>query len=314
MTQHNIDLTKLLDRALAGLRDETTAHHRLEALCEHLYRLRAEVSPRQWKSIGALCRAHPIFPVLLSEPITSRGFAKPRGYAGDAKLMDLIYSVQPAAGLTRESGLVHSFLKGRPSLRGARARKLKLAALLHRTLDEVESPEILSVACGHMRESQLLSPSRLNRAKRFVALDQDEQSLHEVSRSMSECSALSIVPGSIRRLIAGREELGEFDLIYSLGLYDYLEQPVAARLTQVLFDSLKPGGRLVIANYLPVQDSAYMETFMEWDLIYRTPEEILEMASDVHMDQVSEKRYTEEHSGTIGFLELSKASAMSFAA
>ena len=27
-----------------------------------------------------------------------------------------------------------------------------------------------------------------------------------------------------------------------------------------------------------------------------------------------EKRYTEEHSGTIGFLELSKASAMSFAA
>ena len=92
------------------------------------------------------------------------------------------------------------------------------------------------------------------------------------------------------------------------------EQPVAARLTQVLFDSLKPGGRLVIANYLPVQDSAYMETFMEWNLIYRTPEEILEMASDVHMDQVSEKRYTEEHSGTIGFLELSKASAMSFAA
>lgn len=304
----------LLDTALTSLHSDETGHRALEDLCAYLYQLRSEASPSQWASIGESCRAHPLFDLVLSEPITQRAFGKPRGYAGDAKLMDLIYSVQAPAGLSPESKRVHSFLKGRPCTIGARARKLKLAALLHRTLAEVEAPEILSVACGHMRETQLLSPQRLGRAERIVAFDQDEASLSEVSRSLSDCQSLSVVRGSIRRLISGKQDLGEFDLIYSLGLYDYLDQPVAQRLTQVLFDSLKPGGRLVIANFLPTEDSAYMEVFMEWDLIYRTPAEILDMAGGVGAGELRDKSYYREHSGTIGFLELSKSDAVSIAA
>lgn len=304
----------LLDTALTSLHSDETSRRALEDLCAYLYQLRSEASPSQWASIKESCRAHPLFDLILSEPITQRAYGKPRGYAGDAKLMDLIYSVQTPAGLSSESERIHSFLKGRPCTFGARARKLKLAALLHRTLAEVEAPEILSVACGHMRETQLLSPERLGRAERLVAFDQDEASLGEVSRSLSDCDALSVIPGSIRRLIAGEQDLGEFDLIYSLGLYDYLDQPVAKRLTQVLFDSLKPGGRLVIANYLPTEDSGFIEVFMEWNLIYRTPREILDLAGGVGAADVSSKRYGREHSGTIGFLELSKSDAVSIAA
>ena len=314
MIQAHSNTNALLDDALAGLSSDAASERALSALCAHLYELRASSTASQWAELGERCRAHPIFDVAREEPITKRAFEKPRGYAGDAKLMDLIYSVQPAAGLRPESARVHSFINGRPATRGARARKLRLAALLHRTLAEVESPEILSVACGHMREGQLLSPERLNRAGRLVAMDQDRASLSEVSRSMSHCDSLSVVPESIRALIAGELDLGSFDLIYSLGLYDYLEQPVAQRLTQVLFDALKPGGRLVIANYLHLVDAAYMEAFMEWNLIYRTPAEILDLAGGVSQAAIRDKSYVKEHSGTIGFLELSKSAAVSVAA
>jgi len=303
-----------LDTVLTSLHSDETSLRALEDLCAYLYELRSEASPSQWTDIKESCRAHPLFERILGEPITQRAYGKPRGYAGDAKLMDLIYSVQAPAGLSPESKRIHSFLKGRPCTQGARARKLKLAALLHRTLAEVEAPEILSVACGHMRETQLLSPERLGRAERIVAFDQDEASLGEVSRALRDCDPLSVVPGSIRRLVADEQDLGEFDLIYSLGLYDYLNQPVAQRLTQVLFDSLKPGGRLVIANYLPMEDSAFMEVFMEWNLIYRTPAEILDLAGEIRGGNMSDKSYGREHSGTIGFLELSKSDAVSVAA
>lgn len=314
MTQHKNSTASLLDRTLASLHSDGASERALGDLCARLYELRSSSSPSQWASIGESCRAHPIFEAILQDPLSRQAYEKPRGYAGDANLMDLIYSTQSPAGVSTLGKRIHSFIKRRPCTLGARARRLKLAALIHRTLGETENPEILSVACGHMREARMLSTQRLDRAERIVAFDQDEASLSEISRSLGDCSALSVVPGSVRRLIAGKQDLGKFDLIYSLGLFDYLEQSVSRRLTRVLFDALKPGGRLVIANFLPMEDSAFMEAFLEWNLIYRTPAEILDMAGGIGSRPVSDTNYAGEPTGTVGFLELSKSAAFSIAA
>ena len=57
--------------------------------------------------------------------------------------------------------------------------------------------------------------------------------------------------GLLTEFVALDHDLGQFDLIYSAGLYDYLETPVAERLPQVLFDLLNPGGQLLYANFAP---------------------------------------------------------------
>ena len=45
---------------------------------------------------------------------------------------------------------------------------------------------------------------------------------------------------------------------------------------------LGPGGRLLIANFTPAtHDAAFMETFMDWRLIYRTPQELRALADSI---------------------------------
>ena len=74
-------------------------------------------------------------------------------------------------------------------------------------------------------------------------------------------------------------QLADIDLAYAAGLYDYLEDDLARTLTTVLFRMLRPGGRLLIANFTPAtHDAAFMETFMDWRLIYRTPAETRALA------------------------------------
>jgi extracellular factor (EF) 3-hydroxypalmitic acid methyl ester biosynthesis protein len=41
-------------------------------------------------------RRHSIFAQLLADPMTRQAFKKPRGYPGDADLIDLIYGSEPA--------------------------------------------------------------------------------------------------------------------------------------------------------------------------------------------------------------------------
>src|SRR5688500_18766448 len=46
-------------------------------------------------------RRHAVFNLLLEDPHTSRAYWKPRGYAGDAVMMDFMYDQQVPAGTSR---------------------------------------------------------------------------------------------------------------------------------------------------------------------------------------------------------------------
>lgn len=91
---------------------------------------------------------------------------------------------------------------------------------------------------------------------------------------------VQVLESSVRALLAGRHtDLGPFDLVYSAGLYDYLEPVVAQKLTARLGALCGPDGRLLIANFVPDGYSrAYMELFMDWHLIVRDVAEMLELA------------------------------------
>jgi hypothetical protein len=70
---------------------------------------------------------------------------------------------------------------------------------------------------------------------------------------------------------------------------------------------LNPGGQLVITNYLPnLVDSGYMEAFMDWWLIYRTQEQLVQLAETISQEHIEAIRFFSEENQVIAFLEVER--------
>ena len=50
----------------------------------------------EWADYAQLCLRHPLRALLHQDPFTYRAFSKPRGYSGDAVLLDLVQQVEAA--------------------------------------------------------------------------------------------------------------------------------------------------------------------------------------------------------------------------
>jgi hypothetical protein len=71
---------------------------------------------------------------------------------------------------------------------------------------------------------------------------------------------------------------------------------------------LKKGGKIWIANFLPdIPDRAFMESIMDWWLVYRTPEQMRQLAEPLRESGCSGCRTFVEHEGNIVFLEVCRA-------
>lgn len=115
--------------------------------------------------------------------------------------------------------------------------------------------------------------------KRWIALDQDPLSIGSITRDFHG-TAISAIDGSVRGVLNNAYGLGEFDLVYAAGLYDYLPRAVAIKLTRKCMSMLKPGGSFLFANFSDeVWDVGYMETFMHWTLILRTEAEMWDIVN-----------------------------------
>ena len=270
---------------------------------------RGALAADDWRRfVTEVVRPHPIVPVIHEEPFTHRAFAKPRGYAGDAPLLDLIYR-EPAGydgPLSPIGTRLYEWAGAQPACRSVVERREILAALIDRVAAERPNPRILSVACGHLREAQRSDAVSAGAIEEFVALDQDAESIALVSREQRH-RRVTPVRASIRRLLVAPAAYGTFDLAYAAGLYDYLDAPLARRLTASLFAALRPGGRLLVANFAPeLRDIGYMEAIMDWTLIYRDERAVAAFAADIPPADVAERSTFRDEAGNVVYLLLRK--------
>jgi SAM-dependent methyltransferase len=160
----------------------------------------------------------------------------------------------------------------------------------------------------HGREIDLSAAFRQGLISEFVALDQDAESLAELKHAYAgSASPVTPLKLSIKQLLAGSHDFGQFDLIYSAGLYDYLDTPLAKRLTARLFEMLRPTGRLLYANFAPdIHCVGYMEAAMDWWLTYRDAAQTRALADEIDAAQINAiKQYTDPDSN-IHFVELQR--------
>ena len=83
-------------------------------------------------------------------------------------------------------------------------------------------------------------------------------------------------------------DMGTKDLIYSAGLFDYLEPRLFCKLVDRCHEHLQPGGSLLIGNFAPHDDMLFMDHMLHWNLIYRSQEELKELFSNTNFgDEVT---------------------------
>ncbi len=301
----------LLDDVYGQLQDLDTVDCGMRGLVESLWEIRQSSSRRLWKALKSSGLRHPIRLLLHEDPFTRRAYLKPRGYPGDAGLMEIIYGEgesvkKQLARSTQRGRLIYNWLMRFSGAVGVRSRRDYLAALIDETAKLKCRPSILSIACGHLREagpSEAISGGHLGR---FLALDQDLTSLKEVDREYSRYG-VRIMHRSVRDLLTDSTHLRGFDLVYSAGLFDYLKGSTAQQLLEVMFQMLNPGGRVLISNALPtVRDAGYMEIFMDWHLLYRSLDELRMISSSIPSHQIAQQREWGQESRHFGFMELIK--------
>jgi SAM-dependent methyltransferase len=256
--EHGEEPARVIDRVTVSLHD-----------------IRNKLHPRVWQELVPFVQNHSVSSFFLEDPLTRWSFEKPRGYSGDATLMDFIYghesTTDRVAKASKLGKTLFEYTSTAPSSHAAIDRR----DILARYVDEVAaasgpSTEVLSIAAGHLREAGHSEALREKALKRWVALDQDPLSVGMIARDFHG-TAVEAIDGSVRSLLTGRLQPGRFDLVYASGLYDYLIDKVAIKLTQRCLDMLKPNGTFLFANYsYPIIVDGYMETFMNWPLLLRS--------------------------------------------
>jgi SAM-dependent methyltransferase len=265
-----------LDTLLTSL-TEGDAERALDDLCRHLNHVRAADDPERWRATAVACRQHPVFPLLLEDPYTRRALEKPRGYAGDAVMLDFIYH-GPPAGLSDVGHRLCRATTRSPNALSVIWRRDLIAREIEALTRCVARARILAVACGHLRELDVLDGACLERIDELVAFDQDAASIEQVRRDDRSPRVRPVV-GSVSQIIRDALELGYFDLIYAAGLYDYLNDRTAVALSRALVRLLRPGGRLLVGNFVPDNHGrGYMEAVMDWQLTCRDKREMMELA------------------------------------
>ncbi len=265
---------------------------------------RQRLTRNEWHAFVQLLRTHPIFNLVHKDPLTFRCFQKPRGYSGDAELMDFIYekNMPVLENADEMKKLMFDWTINCSAPNAVRQRRNRIAKEIDYTSSVKANSKVLSVACGHFREIELTSASK---ECRFFLLDQDRESLSTAVNEHGSQFDLTPINMSIEEYVNGKPLYGKFDLIYSAGLFDYLDQEQACRIFDFLFDQLLPSGRVIIANFSDtLKDAAFMECFMDWWLEYRNQTQMLDLAKIIAKEHIAKICIDSGEAGDIGYLTI----------
>ena len=243
---------------------------------------------------------------MLQDPMTKWAFQKPRGYSGDAVLIDYMYRLK-SCGI--EDSYIGRELHGELSLAGSVSAVRWRANHIAKEIEKFQQKmgrkiDVISVASGHLRELAYINNAN-EKINRFVCIDQDKQSNHVVRKAYSHLPFMEIIDDSINYIYKRKLEGQEFDFIYSSGLFDYLNDKLASRMIEVLYSNLREGGQMIIPNFLKgIQEKAYMETFMKWNLIYRNEEDMRILCSTLEIPSDKKEIYYDDMNRVV-YLKLS---------
>ena len=323
--KYHEDLSTLVQEIGQGRIEPEEAENKLTALTNELL-LKGEALEKIIDNNLYMKKIKQIFREIIGcwvykSPIVKMAYDRPRGYPGDFELFEIIYNNKPLAESKSFGFYCDRYFLNSEYAMAARARKNRMKNVLQDFMENSNLPTIklLNIACGPSREirelffNPLLLSGISGKKIIFTGLDNDKDSL-KFSKS-----ALDNLPSSIETRFLHENVLdvfrdseyyniiGKQDIIYILGLTEYLPDRIFKRLIHFLFQLLNDKGMLVV-TYKDKDitfPSLPPEWFCDWDFIKRGKEDLIEAAKELGTDKYSLK-IEREGTGTIFFLTLTK--------
>jgi extracellular factor (EF) 3-hydroxypalmitic acid methyl ester biosynthesis protein len=247
---------------------------------------------------------HPLF---LCAPFGYRTYHKPLGYAGDYEMMNMIHRNEPE-GRSLYEKMIHLLLVSQWPAQSVRNRiahlKTNLVTETARAARAGRRARILNLGCGPARELQdFLRETPLSHEADCTLLDFNQETLRHAHGQLSELghrlarrtrfgtvnlSVNQLLRRAVRQGSLGLDGGDDFDLIYCAGLFDYLSENTCGELVKLFHRSLCPGGLVLVANMDDAKPFRnFIEFVLDWQLIYRRPQEVGRFAPEELRDQAS---------------------------
>jgi len=229
---------------------------------------------------------------------------KPLGYAGDHVIIDMIY--QQSAAKNDTGKMMDEFYHRQKAPTAVRNRKSffidTVAALCHKN----PAPSILDIACGPCRDVAEALDKAGTAAKNasFHCIDMDSRAI-SYAQTVVDSSKASQICWQATDAFRFRTRK-KYELVWSAGLFDYLNDRLAAALLRKMWDATSEGGEVIVGNFhISNPDRPWMEWCGDWHLIHRDEEDMRGIChrAGVSTDSI---RFHYEPTGINMFLRISK--------
>lgn len=228
-----------------------------------------------------------LHPTVLASPFVRRAYEKPLGYPGDYQMVRYILE-DSFQGDSAYGQLINHYFLQYDVAAGHRNRITMLESRLHaeaaKAFAEGRTIRVLTIGCGPAEETyRFLRDCPHPEVVEFVLLDFSRETLDwslaridELQRGRERVAKVSTVEDSVYNLAKRRPDQvqAEFDLVICAGLFDYLTDRFCRRVMDYGVAALRAGGLLLVTNVSSCHSAYFMSLVMEWDLIYRTADEL----------------------------------------
>ena len=245
------------------------------------------------------------FPYVMRSRMAERAYYKPKGYAGDFMMMEMIYADQPSGDGKLGEMLDRWFLlsNAAEAVRGRRQLlSEQLAQLAEDRINGSTPVCIMNLACGPNRELfDFLKNCEYTDAVEALCIDIDADALQYTDQHVncfSHKASIHLMRENLVKWALGRirHDFKPQDIIYSAGLMDYIQDKLFVKMIDRCHAQLKPGGVLILGNFgLENKNRNLMDHLLHWTLIYRDENALRELFShsqfgDANIQILSEKQ------------------------
>lgn len=209
-----------------------------------------------------------------------RALAKPRGYPGDYELLSAIYDGRPRS--TGFGGYLDLYFLGTELGRAVPARLYSLQQFLLDEFSRRHNPiTVLNVACGPLRELAWGLGSEIPVGSRLVCIDADRDALKFVENDIASRGAppLEVVCEYYNALrmsnaAANVRKFGRADIIYSVGLCDYIPDKHLIAMLRGWRESVGNDGVVYVAfKDSREYDAVEYQWHVDWNFFQRTEQD-----------------------------------------
>ena len=223
--------------------------------------------------------------------IANRARTKPSGFPGDYDMLIKLYDeATPARGL---GGYLDLCILDLPLARAVRARLAEARKVLIREIQaRTTDVRVLDIACGPCREYLDWPLDEATRSVEIVALDSDPQAIayadQQVAAQLAGSTTLRAVRYNALRTRSAKatiRKFGKFDVLYSVGLCDYLSDEHLVPMLRAWRETLSDGGLMLVAfKDTERYDKTPYQWHLDWFFFQRTVSDVLQLYRDADFD------------------------------